>query len=64
MQFRFLPKYTPELSPIETQWVPCKNWIYSTPLKDAGHLARGLKGAISRGIVRIVKMHEYYVPNL
>ena len=63
MQFRFLPKYTPELSPIETQWIPCKNWIYSTPLKDARHLAMGLKGAISRGIVGIVKMHADYVPN-
>ena len=62
MQFRFLPKYTPELNPIETQWPGCKKWIYSTPLKDSEHLARGLGGAIRRNIVKISKLHEYYIP--
>ena len=62
MQFRFLPRYTPELNPIETQWSGCKDWVYSTPLKDPKHLARGLGGAIKRNIVKIAKLHDCYIP--
>ena len=62
MQFRFLPKYTPELNPIETQWSGCKDWIHGTPLRDAAHLARGLDGAIRRNIIKIARLHDCYIP--
>lgn len=59
-QFRFLAKYTPELNPIEPQWISCKDWIHSMPLKDVEHLAARLKTAISQGIIKIVKLYDFY----
>ena len=61
MQFRFLPKYTPELNPIESQWKGCKDWVHSTPLKDTKHLADGLQTAIKQGVIKIVKLYDCYV---
>ena len=61
IQVRFLLPYTPELSPIEPQWTGCKKWVNSTPLENLAHLSKGLKTAINQGVVKIVKLHDYYI---
>ena len=60
IQIRFLPTYTPELSPIEPQWIGCKNWVNSTPLEDLVQLSNGLQTAINQGIIKIVKLYDCY----
>ncbi len=61
IQIRFLPTYTPELSPIEPQWISCKNWVNSTPLKGLAQLGNGLQTAINQGVIKIVKLYDCYI---
>ena len=50
---------TSELSPIEPQWIGCKNWVNSTPLKKLVQLGNRLQTAINQGIIKIVKIYDY-----
>ena len=56
---RFLPKYTPELAPIESQWREVKRYIANQFFDDIGQLKREVLKALRSGRIKIVKMHDY-----
>ena len=62
MQFVFLPSYTPELNPIETQWPSIKGNFSGIMLHDAKHVQNLIQLGIERKIISIAKLHDYYIP--
>ena len=58
---RFLPKYTPELAPIEAQWREVKRYIANMFFDDIEQLKKSAKDGLRRGRIKIVKMYDYLV---
>ena len=58
---RFLPKYTPELAPIEAQWREVKRYIADMFFDDIEQLKKAVKDGFRRGRIKIVKMYDYLV---
>ena len=56
---RFLPKYTLELAPIESQWREVKRYIANQFFDDIGQLKREVLKALRSGRIKIIKMHDY-----
>ena len=58
----FLPKYTPELNPIETQWVAIRRYIGNAWFDNAGDARRIIRDGLRRKLITIVKLHDYLLP--
>ncbi len=56
---RFLPKYTPELAPIESQWREVKRYIANQFFDDIEQIKREVLKALRSGGIKIIKMHDY-----
>ena len=58
---RFLPPYTPELAPIETQWRVIKRFIANLFFDDIEAIKKSVLDGIRRGLIKIVKPHDYLI---
>ena len=58
---RFLPGYTPELAPIESQWREIKRYIANLFFEDIEQVKAAVMEGLRRGLIKIVKMHDYLI---
>ena len=59
---KFLPKYTPELNPIETQWVVIRRHIGNSWFDNVDDARRTIRNGLRRKLIPIVKLHDYLLP--
>ncbi len=48
MQFEFILPYTPELNPIETQWIPLKGAMSGIIINDAADMCKKIRAAVRK----------------
>lgn len=57
----FLPEYTPELASIESQWREIKRFIANLFFVDIEEMKDAVMDGLSRGLIKIVKVHDYLI---
>ena len=58
----YLPKYTPQLNPMEIQWKVLKNMLAQRSFRNAGELAKSIRILADTGQLRPVKQMDYTIP--
>ncbi len=60
MQFEFILPRTPELNPIETQWIPLKGAMSGIIINDAADMCRRIRAAVRKKTIPIVMIRDCY----
>ena len=58
----YLPKYTPQLNPMEIQWRVLKNMLAERCFNNAEELAKSIQILIDTGQLLPVKQMDYMIP--
>ncbi len=58
----YLPKYTPQLNPMEIQWRVLKNMLAQRCFKNAEELAKSIRILVDTGQLLPVKQMDYMIP--
>ena len=58
----YLPKYTPQLNPMEIQWRVLKNMLAQRCFNNAEELAKSIKILVDTGHLLPVKQMDYMIP--
>lgn len=58
---KFLPTYTPQLAPIESQWREIKRHIANLFFDDIEEIKDAIMRGLKRGLIKIVKLHDYMI---
>ena len=58
----YLPKYTPQLNPMEIQWNVLKNMLAQRCFKNAEELAKSIRILVDTGQLLPVKQMDYMIP--
>ena len=57
-----LPKYTPQLNPMEIQWMVLKNMLAQRCFNNAEELAKSIRILVDTGQLLPVKQMDYMIP--
>ena len=60
--FIYLPKYTPQLNPMEIQWRVLKNMLAQRCFKNTEELAKSIRILVDTGQLLPVKQMDYMIP--
>ena len=58
----YLPKYTPQLNPMEIQWRVLKNMLAQRCFNNAEELAKSIRILVDTGQLLPVKQMDYMIP--
>ena len=63
IEARFLPPYSPDLNPMETQWREDKRAVHGRTYPSVMALVKAVKDAVKSGVVKPVKMYGWLLPD-